>query len=75
MMTTVTTILGLFPLALGIGEGSEFLQPLGIVVFFGMANACGTLRERHNANTISHPLFLHSAARCTGWEMGKAGVR
>ena len=39
MMTTVTTILGLFPLALGIGEGSEFLQPLGIVVFFGMASA------------------------------------
>ncbi|MBD2610566.1 MAG: efflux RND transporter permease subunit [Nostoc sp. ZfuVER08] len=39
VMTTVTTILGLFPLALGIGEGSEFLQPLGIVVFFGMAIA------------------------------------
>lgn len=37
MMTTVTTILGLFPLALGIGSGSEFLQPLGIVVFSGMA--------------------------------------
>ena len=36
MMTTVTTVLGLFPLALGIGEGSEFLQPLGIVVFSGM---------------------------------------
>ena len=39
MMTTVTTVLGLFPLALGIGEGSEFLQPLGIVVFFGMSLA------------------------------------
>lgn len=39
LMTTVTTILGLFPLALGIGEGSEFLQPLGIVVFSGMAIA------------------------------------
>ncbi|MCW5316444.1 MMPL family transporter [Nostoc sp. KVJ3] len=39
IMTTVTTILGLLPLALGIGEGSEFLQPLGIVVFFGMAIA------------------------------------
>ncbi|WP_017655085.1 efflux RND transporter permease subunit [Fortiea contorta] len=39
LMTTATTILGLFPLALGIGEGSEFLQPLGIVVFFGMAIA------------------------------------
>jgi multidrug efflux pump subunit AcrB len=39
MMTTITTILGLFPLALGIGEGSEFLQPLGIVVFSGMGIA------------------------------------
>ncbi|MFB8791848.1 MAG: efflux RND transporter permease subunit [Potamolinea sp.] len=39
MMTTVTTVLGLFPLALGIGEGSEFLQPLGIVVFSGLSLA------------------------------------
>ena len=39
IMTTVTTVLGLFPLALGIGEGSEFLQPLGIVVFSGMSLA------------------------------------
>ena len=27
LMTTITTVLGMFPLALGIGEGSEFLQP------------------------------------------------
>jgi multidrug efflux pump subunit AcrB len=33
LMTTITTVLGLFPLALGIGEGSEFLQRLGVVVF------------------------------------------
>jgi multidrug efflux pump subunit AcrB len=39
MMTTVTTVLGLFPLALGLGEGSEFLQPLGIVVFSGLSLA------------------------------------
>jgi multidrug efflux pump subunit AcrB len=39
MMTTITTVLGLFPLALGIGEGSEFLQPLGIVVFSGLSLA------------------------------------
>jgi multidrug efflux pump subunit AcrB len=39
LMTTVTTVLGLFPLALGIGEGSEFLQPLGVVVFSGLTLA------------------------------------
>jgi predicted RND superfamily exporter protein len=38
-MTTITTVLGMFPLALGIGEGSEFLQPLGIVVFSGLSLA------------------------------------
>lgn len=37
MMTTITTVLGLFPLALGIGEGAEFLQPLGVVVFSGLS--------------------------------------
>lgn len=39
LMTTITTVLGLFPLALGLGKGSEFLQPLGIVVFSGLALA------------------------------------
>ena len=39
LMTTVTTVLGLFPLALGQGEGGEFLQPLGIVVFSGLSVA------------------------------------
>ena len=31
--------------------------------------------DRHITNTISHPLFLHSAARFPGWEMGKTRVR
>jgi multidrug efflux pump subunit AcrB len=39
LMTTITTVLGLFPLALGIGEGSEFLQPLGVVIFSGLSFA------------------------------------
>ena len=39
LMTTITTVLGMFPLALGMGEGSEFLQPLGVVVFAGLAFA------------------------------------
>ncbi|MBP0016404.1 MAG: efflux RND transporter permease subunit [Cyanobacteria bacterium SBLK] len=39
LMTTITTVLGLLPLALGMGEGSEFLQPMGIVVFSGLSVA------------------------------------
>ncbi|MEB3164916.1 MAG: efflux RND transporter permease subunit [Prochlorothrix sp.] len=39
LMTTLTTVLGLFPLALGVGEGAELLQPLGIVVFSGLSLA------------------------------------
>lgn len=37
LMTTITTVLGMFPLALGMGEGGELLQPLGIVVFAGLS--------------------------------------
>jgi multidrug efflux pump subunit AcrB len=39
LMTTITTVVGAFPLALGGGEGGEFLQPLGIVIFSGLALA------------------------------------
>lgn len=39
MMTTITTVLGMLPLALGVGEGAEFLQPLGVVVFSGLSMA------------------------------------
>lgn len=35
-MTTLTTILALIPLAVGIGKGSELMQPLGIVVIGGL---------------------------------------
>ena len=36
LMTTLTTILGLFPLALGIGEGGELRAPMGTVVIGGL---------------------------------------
>ncbi len=41
LMTTITTVVGMFPLALGLGQGGEFLQPLGVVVFSGLALATG----------------------------------
>ncbi|EKD32324.1 MAG: hypothetical protein ACD_77C00120G0013 [uncultured bacterium] len=36
LMTTLTTILGMFPMALGIGEGSEIWQPMGISIIGGL---------------------------------------
>ncbi len=36
LMTTLTTVLALFPMALGLGEGGALMQPLGIVAFGGM---------------------------------------
>ena len=36
MMTTLTTIFGMLPLAIGIGEGYEILQPLAVTVIGGL---------------------------------------
>jgi HAE1 family hydrophobic/amphiphilic exporter-1 len=36
LMTTVTTLAGLFPLAISTGEGSEIWQPLGITMISGL---------------------------------------
>ncbi len=36
MMTSTTTILGLLPLALGLGEGAELRMPMGITVVGGL---------------------------------------
>ncbi|RCX15448.1 HAE1 family hydrophobic/amphiphilic exporter-1 [Anaerobacterium chartisolvens] len=37
MMTTLTTVLGMIPLAIGIGEGSEIQSPLATVIVFGLS--------------------------------------
>jgi len=36
LMTTLTTVLGLLPMTLGLGEGAELRAPLAVVVTFGM---------------------------------------
>lgn len=37
LMTTLTTILGMIPMAIGLGEGSETWRPMGVTVAFGLA--------------------------------------
>ncbi len=37
LMTAITTILGMIPLAISRGEGAEIWQPLGVTVIFGLA--------------------------------------
>ncbi|WP_205126658.1 efflux RND transporter permease subunit [Nitrincola tibetensis] len=37
LMTTLTTVAGMLPLAIGIGEGSEMLRPLAVAIVFGLS--------------------------------------
>jgi len=36
LITTVTTVFGLFPMSLGLGKGSELQQPMAITVIGGL---------------------------------------
>ncbi|MGN1226828.1 MAG: efflux RND transporter permease subunit, partial [Candidatus Cryptobacteroides sp.] len=37
LMTTLTTVLGMLPMAIGIGEGSEMWKSLGMTVCWGLS--------------------------------------
>jgi multidrug efflux pump subunit AcrB len=37
MMTTMTTVAGMSPLAMGLGEGSEMLKPLAVTIVSGLS--------------------------------------
>ena len=39
LMTTLTTVLGLLPMALGLGEGAELRMPLAVTVIAGLASS------------------------------------
>ena len=36
LMTTITTVLGLLPMALGLGEGAELRTPMAVTVIGGL---------------------------------------
>ena len=54
-MTTLTTVLGLLPMALAWGEGAELRAPLAITVLFGLTLA-------HAADAGGDPGRLHAGA-------------
>jgi len=37
LMTTITTVVGMLPLSIGLGDGAEMLQPLAVVIVWGLS--------------------------------------
>ena len=37
LMTTLTTVVGMLPLAVGFGDGAEMLQPLALAIVWGLS--------------------------------------
>jgi len=37
LMTTITTVVGMLPLSMGLGDGAEMLQPLAVVIVWGLS--------------------------------------
>jgi hydrophobe/amphiphile efflux-1 (HAE1) family protein len=72
LMTTTTTVCGMLPLALGLGEGSELMQPLAIAV-------CGGLTVSTLLTLLVVPctyLIVHQVAgTVTRWVVGGPRVR
>ena len=70
LMTTFTTLLGTLPLALGIGEGSELMQPLAVAVVGGVA--VSTLLTLFVV-PIAYILLQRGGNRLKGWLTRRRG--
>ncbi len=69
LMTTATTVLAMIPLAAGIGQGTELMQPLAIVVVGGLtASTALTLLVVPATYVLVH----RWAAALQGWIIGAA---
>jgi multidrug efflux pump subunit AcrB len=68
LMTTTTTVLGMLPLAVGIGEGTELMRPLALAVVGGLSiSTLLTLIVIPCAYLVLHA----AAARLRGWVIGR----
>ncbi len=63
LMTTLTTVLGLVPMALGLGDGAEIRQPMAITVIAGLSSS--TL-----LTLVVIPTLYHWVDRIFGREVG-----
>ncbi len=70
VMTTLTTVLGMLPLAIGLGEGSEMMQPLAIAVIGGLS--ISTLLTLL-VIPCSYLVVKGAAERLSGWVLGARG--
>ena len=76
LMTTLTTASGMLPLALGIGQGSELMQPLAIAVVGGLSvSTLLTLFVVPSAYLIMNGAAERLAAWLTGARRGSEGDR
>ncbi len=60
LMTTATTVLGLFPMALGLGDGAEIRTPMAIAVIFGLISSTAL-------TLLVIPTLYLLANRVQGW--------
>jgi len=67
LMTAVTTVLGMIPLALGRGEGAEMWNALGMTVAWGLSFS--TL-----ITLVLIPVLYASFAQFGAWRKGRRGV-
>jgi multidrug efflux pump subunit AcrB len=69
LMTTATTVLGMLPLAIGIGEGTELMRPLALSVVGGLSiSMLLTLVVIPCAYVVIHA----AAVRLKAWVIGAA---
>jgi hydrophobe/amphiphile efflux-1 (HAE1) family protein len=69
MMTTLTTVFGMLPLSLGLGQGSELMRPLAIAVVGGLSIAALLTLF---VIPCAYVIINGAAARVMGWLTGRA---